>query len=101
METPSQLQGISLRPLLDHPERLGKKKFAYSVVTRGEELGHALRNQRWRYAKWPNGEELYNLTNDPGERRNLAEKPHVVECLQDFRKLLADKQQEATSRRQQ
>ncbi|MGB2453695.1 MAG: sulfatase, partial [Akkermansiaceae bacterium] len=39
---PGHLQGASLRPLLDHPERLGKKNYAYSIVTRGKEMGYAL-----------------------------------------------------------
>ncbi len=96
---PDHLQGVSLRPLLGHPERTGKKKFAYSVVSRGQQLGYALRNQRWRYGKWPDGEELYSLTNDPEEKRNLAEKPNVAEHLKEFRQVLAAKQQQAASRR--
>ena len=96
---PDHLQGASLRPLLGYPERLGKKKFAYSVVSRGPELGYALRNQRWRYGKWPDGEELYNLTRDPEERHNLAEKPHVAERLKKFRQLLTDKQNQAATHR--
>ena len=90
---PDDLQGVSLRPLLGHPERRGKKKYAYSVVTRGEKLGYALRNQRWRYDKWPD-EELYNLASDPHEK-NLARKPHVADQLKEFRELLAKKQMEA------
>jgi len=96
---PEHLQGVSLRPLLGHPERLGKKEYAYSVVSRGERLGYALRNQRWRYGKWPDGEELYNLTNDPQEKNNLAEKPHVAERLKELRELLADRQRDAAARR--
>lgn len=96
---PAHLQGRSMRPLLGHPERLGRKKFAYSVVTRGPKLGYALRNQRWRYAKWPDGEELYNLTNDPAEKNNLAGKPHVTERLKEFRQLLAQKRTDAAARR--
>jgi iduronate 2-sulfatase len=88
------VQGVSLRPLLGHPERMGQKKIAYSVVSRGEQLGYALRNQRWRYGKWPDGEELYNLTNDPEEKHNLADKPHVAERLEEFRQMLAAKQKE-------
>lgn len=97
---PDHLQGVSLRPLLGYPERRGQKKYAYSVVTRGQQLGYALRSQRWRYGKWPDGEELYNLTNDPEEKRNLAGKDHVAERLAEMRQLLEDKQQEAASRRQ-
>lgn len=99
LKTPGHLQGVSLRPLLGHPERLGKKKYAYSVVSRGQNLGYAIRNQRWRYGKWPDGEELYNLTNDPEEKNNLAGKSHVAERLKDFREVLAEKQKLAGSHR--
>ena len=99
LKPPAHLQGLSLRPLLDHPERMGKKKFAYTVVTRGPKLGHALRSQRWRYGKWPDGEELYNLTRDPQEKINLADKPGFEERLGEFRKALADMEQIAVSKR--
>ena len=92
-------QVTSLRPLLGHPERLGKKKFAYTIVTSGPKLGYALRNQNWRYAKWPDGEELYNLNSDPEEKQNLAGKPHLNERLMEFRQILAAKQIEAISKK--
>jgi arylsulfatase A-like enzyme len=98
-EPPAHLQGQSLRPLLGHPERLGKKPYAYSVVSRGEQLGYALRNQRWRYGKWPDGEELYNLSNDPEEKHNLARNGNQAERLAEFRKILAATQKEAASQR--
>jgi arylsulfatase A-like enzyme len=94
LQAPDHLQGISLRPLLGHPERLGKRKYAYSVVTRGsKDLGYALRNQNWRYGKWPNGEELYNLRTDPQEKNNLAQKDHLKERLEQFREILSVKQE--------
>ena len=89
---PDSLQGVSLRPLLGHPERLGRKKAAYTVVSRGQHLGAAIRTQRWRYARWPDGEELYNLANDPHEKRNLVGKPHVEERLHEMRLLLEERQ---------
>ena len=93
LKAPDDLQGMSLRPLLGHSERLGKRKYAYSVVTRGpKNLGYALRNQNWRYGKWPDGEELYNLRTDPQEKNNLAQKDHVKERLEYFRGILAEKQ---------
>ena len=98
LEPPAHLQGQSLRPLLGHPERLGKTKYAYSIVSRGEHLGYALRDQRWRYGKWPDGEELYNLSNDPEEKRNLAKNANQAERLAEFRKILVAKQKEAASR---
>jgi iduronate 2-sulfatase len=92
LKAPGHLQGMSLRPLLGHPDRLGERKYAYSVVTRGPKLGFALRNQNWRYGKWPDGEELYNLLNDPHEKNNLAQKEHLKPRLEEFRKILSAKQ---------
>ena len=99
LKLPEHLQGTSLRPLLGHPDRMGKKKYAYSVVSRGSSLGYALRNQRWRYARWPDGEELYNLANDPSEKKNLAGGTQHEDRLREFRTLLIEKQQKARSAR--
>ncbi len=96
---PDHLQGISLRPLLNNPKLMGKRKYAYSVVSRGEQLGYALRNQRWRYGKWPDGEELYNLGRDPEEKNNLAGQERFAERLAEFRDLLAAKQASAAALR--
>lgn len=92
LKAPDHLQGASLRPLLGHPDRLGKKKYAYSVVSRGPKLGYALRNQNWRYGKWPDGEELYDLRKDPQEKSNLAHGKGHKERLEGFRRVLASKQ---------
>ena len=92
LKAPDHLQGASLRPLLSHPDRLGKKKYAYSVVSRGPKLGYALRNQNWRYGKWPDGEELYDLRKDPQEKSNLAHGKGHKERLEGFRRVLASKQ---------
>ena len=94
-EPPEDTQGMSLRPLLGHPDRLGKKKYAYTVVRRGQKLGYAIRSQRWRYSQWPQGEELYNLTNDPEEQRNLAGKSHVETRLVEMRQILDAKRKVA------
>lgn len=96
---PPHLQGMSLRPLLDHPERPGEKRHAYTVVNRGDRMGYALRDQRWRYAQWPDGEELYDLGRDPEERRNLARNPRFADRLQEFRTTLSAKQIEAAAGR--
>ena len=90
---PQHLQGVSLRPLLGHAERLGKKRVAYTVVRRGNKLGYAIRDQRWRYAKWPDGEELYHLVKDPHERNNLAGMEHVESRIREYRSLLKEKQE--------
>ncbi|MCH2181092.1 MAG: sulfatase-like hydrolase/transferase [Mariniblastus sp.] len=97
LATPAEVQGSSLVPLLKSPQRPGQKRHAYSVVRRGNQLGYALRNQRWRYGQWPDGEELYNLTRDPAEKNNLANNPKQKERLEQFRILLKEKQLAARS----
>ena len=99
LRPPEHLQGVSLRPLLVHPERPGKKKHAYSVVSRGNKLGFSLRNQRWRYARWPDGEELYNLNIDPSEKNNLAGGNRHEDRMKEFRTLLIERQRQARSAR--
>ena len=96
---PDHLQGTSLQPLLANPERTGKKKFAYSVVSRGQKLGYAIRNQRWRYGLWPDGEELYNLIDDPEEKQNLASKVEQAERLEEMRIVLDEIQRSASEKR--
>jgi arylsulfatase A-like enzyme len=68
-------------------------------VSRGQKLGYSLRNQQWRYGKWPDREELYDLKNDPDEKQNLAGNPEVEDRLNEFRALLEDKQKQATAGR--
>ncbi len=99
LEVPDHLQGQSLRSLLSNPEGMGQRDYAYSVVSRGKNLGYSLRDQKWRYGKWPDGEELYDLTRDPQEKRSLAGNPEHTRRLKEFRQALSAKQKMAASRR--
>jgi choline-sulfatase len=48
----------------------------------------ALRDGAWKYIRCPaDPEQLFDLTNDPGERRNLAGDPRAAEILAHFRAL--------------
>ena len=76
--TPTHLHGRSLEPLLRNPAAPWSKP-AISQVRRGQGDkavdGHSLRNERYRYTFWKNGElgeELYDYETDPRELRNLA-----------------------------
>jgi iduronate 2-sulfatase len=84
IETPTGLQGRSLVPNLTDSRAEGKSA-TYTVVTRGDQLGKAIRTQDWRYALWPNGEELYHLKEDLLEHTNLANDPAHRTVLEDMR----------------
>jgi iduronate 2-sulfatase len=79
-----QLDGKSLRPLLDDPAQ----KWDHPAITQilrpaddrlpAQVMGRTIRNERWRYTEWNegvNGIELYDHQNDPHELKNLARMP--------------------------
>jgi len=84
---PSELQGRSLVGMLKDPDSTGKE-VVYTVVTRGERLGKAIRTQRFRYTLWPTGEELYDLHSDPHECTNLANSPKYSGTMATLREQL-------------
>jgi arylsulfatase A-like enzyme len=95
---PRELQGRSLAAMLRDPSSAGKQ-VAYTVVTRGKELGKAIRTQQFRYTWWPTGEELYDLQADPSEQTNLAAAGIHRDTLQAMRGKLEAAEQFAVSRR--
>jgi iduronate 2-sulfatase len=77
---PGNLQGRSLRPLLDNPMAKWDKP-AVSQVARNANgkpeslMGYSVRTERYRYTEWKDGEEgaeLYDYQADPREMQNLA-----------------------------
>jgi uncharacterized sulfatase len=91
LKAPAQLQGRSLRPLLDDPQ--GKwKEAAFSQVTRNAKImGRTVRTERWRYTEWDDGRkgvELYDHEKDPHEMTNLAADAAHAETVQRLKELL-------------
>ena len=95
---PSELQGRSLTAMLRDPAAIGKE-VVYTVVTRGDKLGKAIRTKRHRYTWWPSGEELYDLSKDPREQTNLAKLPEHQENLRTMQLHLANAEANAISRK--
>ena len=91
LKAPAHLQGKSFAALLDDPSGAGRKT-AYTVVSRGTELGRSIRTARWRYAEWGSSSaaELYDLEKDPAEHTNLAGKSPFKEQQKKMRGLLED-----------
>ena len=51
-----------------------------------------VRGPRYKYTHYleGNGEELYDMKNDPGERKNLAKNPKYAKVLAEHRAMLDD-----------
>lgn len=65
----SDLDGVSLRPLLEDPGREWERPV---VMTFGRN-NHAVRSERYRYIRYADGgEEFYDHAQDPNEWSNLA-----------------------------
>jgi uncharacterized sulfatase len=87
---PKNLEGFSLRPLLEDPAAAWDHA-AYTQVWRGKFPGHSLRTDRWRYTEWESGSkgaELYDHQADPAEDHNLAADPQFAATLADLKKQL-------------
>ena len=104
LEPPAGMEGISLKPLLDAPERPWKTA-VFSQYPRantgnrhrghGDIMGYAARTDRHRYVEWRQiksgrvlAYELYDHRSDPAEMRNLAENPGYSETLDRHRATL-------------
>jgi uncharacterized sulfatase len=81
---PGDVQGKSRISVLRDPQADGRP-FVYTVVTRGPVLGRAIRTARWRYARWEDGEELYDLEHDINEFRNVATHSDYKDTLSSMR----------------
>ncbi len=100
---PQHVEGISLRPLLDAPDRPWKKAAfsqfprPWSYVGRPAVMGYSLRSDRWRYTEWQDfstGEalefELYDHGDDAAETNNLARDAAKADIIAWHQQLLRD-----------
>lgn len=92
--SPDGLAGRSLMPCLREPERRGPHDFVigqwFTEWAFTVEPGRMVRTDRYKYTHWleGEGEELYDLSADPGEMRTLIDDPAYAGVLADHRALL-------------
>ncbi|MEP7366462.1 MAG: sulfatase [Acidobacteriota bacterium] len=91
LKPPDNLEGQSLRPLLDNPSRPWKSA-AFSVVTAPNGIvGSCAVTDRYRYIRWTGpypDEELFDHRADPKEYTNLARFPKNAALLAKMRGVL-------------
>ena len=79
MQSPKQLQGQSLLPLLKDPAA----KWERPALTSTKAGNHTVRSERWRYIRYADGsEELYDHSTDSHEWHNLAKDPNLIPIKQ-------------------
>lgn len=79
-----ELEGRSLRPLLENPNAPWDKP---AITSDGPDK-MSVRTERWRYTRYPDGEELYDHQTDPHEWHNLASKPEHAARKRELAALL-------------
>ena len=93
---PVEMDGRSLRPLLEGRETAWRDGFYYDHRTLPELIVpcEAFRTEQWKVIEWsPSGGhvvELYDLKDDPAEERNLASDPRHQETMSTLSKRLLE-----------
>ncbi len=86
LPTPDELEGTTLRPLLNDAQAEWDRPAFTQVHRRRNIRGYSIRTNRWRYTEWgpegSEGNELYDHDQDPDERNNLAESQEHAERVE-------------------
>jgi arylsulfatase A-like enzyme len=85
---PPKARGRSLRPLLEGKSCKWREFVAAEVVT----TGRMIRTPDYKYVTFTNSavEQLFDMTNDPGETRNLIDEAKYGSVVADHKKLLEE-----------
>jgi arylsulfatase A-like enzyme len=85
---PQGISGESLRPLLNNPTTKWNQP-AYTVTKFGQNIGKAVRTERWRYVEWDDGGAmLLDRQKDPHELKNLANDAAHAKVVAEMKALL-------------
>lgn len=98
-KAPKILQGRSLVPLLENPDRVDwSRKASYTVMGSKKAVHSSIRSGQYRYSQYAEGEEeLYDHQTDPEEHTNQARNPEFAPALADLRTLMGKAKSRAAS----
>lgn len=96
LETPGHIEGRSLVPLLEEPDRSWDHP---ALITYGFN-NHAVVTDRYRYIRYSDGsEELYDIVEDPQEWTNLAERADLAGVKRELARSMPEHNAPALGRR--
>ncbi|MBT5169646.1 MAG: sulfatase [Opitutales bacterium] len=100
-EAPSILQGHSLVPLLEKPNRKDwVRGSSYTVLGNKKAVHNSIRSGQYRYSLYKGGEEeLYDHQNDPDEFTNQANNPEYGPVIGNLRGMIQNRISDAASAR--
>ena len=88
LQSPHELQGESLRAILDKPTFRWSKPAYTQVVRAPVGMGYSVRHGDWRLTQWgqdgSGGLELYNATQDKEGYYNLAKDPNYAATVDEL-----------------
>lgn len=92
LKAPHELQGESLRPIVENPS-VDWQKPAFTQVVRDEvDMGFSVRYGDWRFTQWgqngSGGLELYNVIKDKEGYYNYANDPEYAAILERLQRVL-------------
>ncbi|MBI1247829.1 sulfatase-like hydrolase/transferase [bacterium] len=88
LKVPPHVQGKSLVPLWDHPNRAIHEE----VYTLRGKADHLLNTDHWAFIRYGSGGiELYDMQNDPQQFTNLAEDPKYTATVEEMQMRLEKK----------
>ncbi len=97
ISAPDGLSGKSLAGICQNKDSGQIHEYLLTEWRQGSEFGpvapgRMIRTNKFKYTRFleNDGEELYDIENDPGETKNLAENPEYLEVLKQHRTLLSE-----------
>ena len=83
------LDGRSLAPLVRNPEAAWPYPAIITHSPHWHGTNHAIRTERYHYLRYNDGgEELYDMSNDPNQWKNLADAPEFSRVCTELKEWL-------------